>query len=724
MNNLGSDFDNTGSVMSPEALADMRKKQGKCVKCGQQCFKKKVFKLIPLTIAGLVDNGKCLKCGPSAGVGGGGSTNPNLSSSISMSRTGFSPSASMLSRGSGGPTFNTGTSASSFGSSAGGSSIYNSSMPPNFGSSGRSNASEPSPITSTKVGSLNRVASLPAPTLPKSGSQGSIETKKKKKKSRDAPIMASVAMDAPVMAEPVPAPAMVAMPEPEPYDDLGDFERYDEPVKGNFGDDAPDLGSDDANYGYDDRPDDYYDGGNEGDYEDPPFLEETDIPPHRGDETAQIVETSATGKSVGSRSTSELEGLVNRLKGAQGVQNIEAALEELALIRLSSNDMKKLVDIGAPKAISDTISSNKGSKSILNWGFSAIWNISGTKISQIAFVKAKVLDTVISTMERNKSDASFQENALAALSNLAAAKENLPEMIVRKGVVERIIDVLNTHSSLPSVLLRACNVITNLASHNSPLKAKIIEKGAGGSIIIVMVMNPDHVKLLETAIRAIRNLTTHEKSSQAEFANNGGVDSVISAMQKHRDVAQIQREGSWSLANLATTIDNREVIGDCGGIDVVVRCLFVHPEDADAVEKSLRALYNLSLDPHNAGIIMEIGGVSAIVQTMQGHTESAAVQEMGCANLASLADRSFDNKLTIVDEEALDAIVMSMVLNSEDAEVQKQACRALNMLCVPDNFQQMLAANIVELVTAAGEKFPEECLESYTSIVSSIDPYE
>ena len=74
MNNLGSDFDSTGSVMSSEALADMRKKQGKCASCGQRCFKRKVLKLIPLTIPGLVDNGKCLKCGPSnvGGIDGGG----------------------------------------------------------------------------------------------------------------------------------------------------------------------------------------------------------------------------------------------------------------------------------------------------------------------------------------------------------------------------------------------------------------------------------------------------------------------------------------------------------------------------------------------------------------------------------------------------------------------------------------------------------------------------
>lgn len=173
MNNLGSDFDSTGSVMSSEALADMRKKQGKCASCGQRCFKKKVLKLIPLTIPDLVDNGKCLKCGPSnvGGVGGVESTNPKL--------------GSMMPTTTSDPTFNNrGTSASSIGSgSAGGSGRFNAptKLPPNSGSSARSITSNSS-MTSTKDGLLpKKVASLPTPTEPKSGSSQEFEEMEEEK---------------------------------------------------------------------------------------------------------------------------------------------------------------------------------------------------------------------------------------------------------------------------------------------------------------------------------------------------------------------------------------------------------------------------------------------------------------------------------------------------------------------------------------------------------------
>ena len=146
----------------------------------------------------------------------------------------------------------------------------------------------------------------------------------------------------------------------------------------------------------------------------------------------------------------------------------------------------------------------------------------------------------------------------------------------------------------------------------------------------------------------------------------------------------------------------------------------VHSDDSIAVEKGLRALYNLSLDPHNIDIIIELDGARAVVQGLTSHPESSAIQEIGCASLASLANHSYDSKLIIVDEEALDALVMSMVLNSEDPGVQSQACRALHMLCIPENFQPMFAANIVELVTVAGEKFPE-CKDSYDAIIRVMD---
>jgi hypothetical protein len=132
------------------------------------------------------------------------------------------------------------------------------------------------------------------------------------------------------------------------------------------------------------------------------------------------------------------------------------------------------------------------------------------------------------------------------------------------------------------------------------------------------------------------------------------------------------------------------------------------------------ALFHLSLDEHNAGIMLEVGGINAIITVMQGHSDSPAVQEMCCAVLYNLGDVSDDNRMQIVDEEALDAIVLCMMLHSEDAEVQKRACLVLQCLCIPDNFKPMFAANIVELVTVAGEKFPG-CREPHDFIIARMD---
>jgi hypothetical protein len=64
MDSLGSDFNVTGSVMTKEQLEEIRKRRGECVTCGQKCFKKKLFKMVPIDEDGKVLNGRCLQCKP------------------------------------------------------------------------------------------------------------------------------------------------------------------------------------------------------------------------------------------------------------------------------------------------------------------------------------------------------------------------------------------------------------------------------------------------------------------------------------------------------------------------------------------------------------------------------------------------------------------------------------------------------------------------------------
>ena len=64
MEQLGTDFNATGSVMSRAELEEQRRKRGECITCGRKCFVKKLFKMIPITDHGRVLNGRCLNCHP------------------------------------------------------------------------------------------------------------------------------------------------------------------------------------------------------------------------------------------------------------------------------------------------------------------------------------------------------------------------------------------------------------------------------------------------------------------------------------------------------------------------------------------------------------------------------------------------------------------------------------------------------------------------------------
>jgi hypothetical protein len=710
MENLGSDFNTTGSVMSAQELTTMRKKRGECVTCGRKCFKKKVFKFLPLTEPGLVTNGKCLRCFPPEGSSGVMNV-PRPTSVGSLSGSGRQP----------GPLTNssaTGTYAPpSGGSSLSGSLSGSGRLPGPLASAPRSASLKPSPTPIIKAAS--RTNSLPMPSLGnKSPPLGSKSNSNRSMNSARSTGSGSGGGLTHVVEEEAFMATAVLAPEKAPSSFTTSAVLAPEPPASSFNDSyGPDFGGEepfDDYSGYAETAAAAF-GGDGGGGRNPADL--PPIPPSRESETAVIIE--GNHPSGGKQSKADLEKFVDRLSDSSDTpEGVERSMEEIATLELSMEDLDTLAGMDAPRIIAEAMCRHKDSMPIQKWGCSAIYNLSATENCQQGFVKGGALDAIVTTMETNINDSSFQEQAITALSNLSASKKNL-SLIVSKDAVTQIIEAMNAHTGRSSVQIKACTAITNLASHDSHHKRKIMEI-AGGVVVIAMVMNPNHVKLLEAALRALRNLSHGNDENKMEIANNGGVDSIIAAMQVNRDEAGIQLEGAWTLSNLSTTTENMEVIGDCGGIDVLIRTLWVHSEESRILEKSLRALFHLSLDEHNAGIMLEVGGINAIITVMQGHSDSPAVQEMCCAVLYNLGDVSDDNRMQIVDEEALDAIVLCMMLHSEDAEVQKRACLVLQCLCIPDNFKPMFAANIVELVTVAGEKFPG-CREPHDFIIARMD---
>ena len=64
MDTFGNDLSYGGQVLTKSELISRRERNGECTNCGQKCFNKKLFKMVPITIPGVVLEGRCLACNP------------------------------------------------------------------------------------------------------------------------------------------------------------------------------------------------------------------------------------------------------------------------------------------------------------------------------------------------------------------------------------------------------------------------------------------------------------------------------------------------------------------------------------------------------------------------------------------------------------------------------------------------------------------------------------
>jgi len=399
------------------------------------------------------------------------------------------------------------------------------------------------------------------------------------------------------------------------------------------------------------------------------------------------------------------------------------ALHELSEFQLSEEDSLLFSEVGGVELIANSMYSFPADLELQISGCRAIWNVSGTAQNQHEFVQVhNVLDIVLQSMTDFANEASLQEQAMAALANLGALEDNLVHML-DKGLCQQVVESMTIHTNNIDVLVKGCLVIANLSSHPTDLKRIMMDKGGGGALVTSMFMHPTAPELQEKALRGLRNLSANCEENKVELTNIGGVDAVIGAMQVHRDLAGVQEAGAWTLSNLASNTERNGLIGECGGIDVLIRALWVHADVVSVLEWCCRALFTLALNYQNSSLILDVGGIAAVVNAMQAHVDgSPVIQEMGCAVLRNLASEDM-SKVRIVEEEALDAIVMAMVLYTDDENVQTRACEVLLQLSIAQNLKAMQASNVVELVQAASERFPASCSEPVGRILDCLESY-
>lgn len=214
---------------------------------------------------------------------------------------------------------------------------------------------------------------------------------------------------------------------------------------------------------------------------------------------------------------------------------------------------------------------------------------------------------------------------------------------------------------------------------------------------IIHIMREFHESALVqvTAMQHLSSLHISESDS-SRLALAGGVDAIVEGMRQHPMDIDLQIEGCRAMWNASGTTGNQVAFVEAGALDVVLMSMGQFLSDAVMQEQAMAALANLGAAERNVEIMMERGAVGAIVEAMNKHADNIHVQMKGCGAVTNMASHMSPFKQVIMDAGGGGAVVIAMVMHPDDHILQEKALRALR------NLSANCEHNKIELATMGG----------------------
>lgn len=691
MDYIGTDFNSTGSVIPKSELTAARLKRGECPTCGRKCFKKKLFKMIPIDDEKVIA-GRCLHCNPlHDGKNLSGHSSYNRSSSArshSSNNNGRQPIQRSTTYH---PTSSTRDIGSSLPARAMSSPPHSSHCPKDSIKTdtnhdrvdNKSTRTAASAISVKSIQSFDNDAKSRAQDLSSRttrslrsswhsiDSSGSIDSASCSTVSHrsSSPSAASDKM------EEIKRAAMVLMTAAQERGLGGALSLQDLVQIAESGATTTIATSDDEK-----------DGGNQS----PKSVEQSGILNRGGavrcgrliyaGSTRTLSSMSSIDEGDRSRPTTHIQfqqairavGKSSRTLGS--LSTIDGTNEEEMISQ--SGDVKKsatasdrakvFVEMGAeieqPSDSNPSCSSKeKGGESFVSVSLTGASAPVEKKIYDVFPEESKCFDTEIESILQKLRDSIDLSSAIHSMEAMKSLSEFLAlfsddsgaylDLYVEKGLAGILVAVMRKYPESPEIQVKACDVLTTLVApksnhsmSSSNRRSQIIVEREGADEAILfssMILHEDNPKVQEAALNTMRYLCKDSVENQIKFWKLDAIEPILRSMERHPKAARVQETGAVVVSMLASNPKNmnaKNAISEIGGVPVILAAISMHLEDSGVIEACFQALYSLVLDcPYTMLILLKtLGATKAILDTMQYHKQILAVQEIGCAILVQL----------------------------------------------------------------------------------------
>ena len=292
------------------------------------------------------------------------------------------------------------------------------------------------------------------------------------------------------------------------------------------------------------------------------------------------------------------------------------------------------------------------------------------------------------------SVAAAQEQAAAALANLARESEDNRKSIVEANGIPPLLALLDASSSKAKE--NAVGAITQLCRKSRDNQISIAKVGGIPKLVGVLlgfsassIKDMSITQLCTLAASAVKEMAKGNRRNQDAIAEAGAITPLVSMLGSPSPPMQANAAGA--LANLARDHpENQAAIAKAAAIAPL--CTLVREGSLETKDASASALWSLSTDnAPNKDTIAKLGGIDPLIGLLVAGTSEKS-QKCVAGALAALAAKHLDNRQLIVKR-------LVGLLGSSSAKKIEIAGRVL-MTC--SHFMSDSSANQVMFAKAGG----------------------
>jgi Armadillo-like len=690
MEQLGTDFNATGSVMSRAELEEQRRKRGECISCGRKCFQKKLFKMIPITDHGRVLNGRCLNCNPLDAADGALPAVSRPATQADLAR--FTRSQNNLRSQSGGSSNSTpppeqrqsrpsnqrhtsySNISSSIASSSGnsGGRLRHSISGESVGSAGRQAliAGDAQSVSSRSSSRGREVQTIAAASL---RSSGSVSSSQRPLQYSNSSASSAGRRESSSLSN--------LRSSQWPEEELGTGAEFYE--QGEELDEYDDQSQQLINLHH------VQNGGNKDAVTDESFRSQTSSNAAPVDYYQRSFHKSSSFRSAHS----------------QGSNNSEAS-PDITTNSASNSEQRRLRRPPSREGSMD------GGIAALTPSLQRHSSGEGRRLSYSSVDRGN--------MRRSASNDSLDSASLhgpthrfrAANLNASSSLDAIPPHHTPSSYDDdRNLRSSSNRMDLPSSLeelhppppsaaeprQRYATPPTARPSPSSELDTAVkLFREAGNNFVDMVKCMQDYHTSLEVQVFALHTISNMELTVEDSIllASVGVIQVILDTMDAFPRDLELQVSGCRAIWNASGTPENQRAFVDFGALDVLLQAMSNFADDAVLQEQALAVLANLGAHADNLDRIHDAHVMEKLVETLGRHASNPDVQIKGCLALSNFASHPTDYTQTIVECGGGSAIVVSMVMHPNNSELQERALRALRNLSANNDRNRMELTNI------------------------------